>query len=320
MISNLHNVLKKSSSILGTKTPFFILKNNLKEVLDIYKSDFSPTIKSFNTLGSRRYFWEYFCGINFNEAIEWRYSKYYGKGSSSTNTSFLPKLKNLVSNKYLSNWQCDIQDITNVSCSKSNFNEFDNLYTLIQTNSPELIKDINDHGLQRNMEHRESKIFHNTNQVVTCELWSNIFTWNNEGGSHHFMAARYIAHKLMKPVHLTSVLDIAYIDKDKYQKLFSEYDIFLISNKNAGAINLLFEVLLNSKVTFLMSSISSLFSIDEDLNTLKLIAFYKSDTRSEEVVNIFNSSSAVNLEKYFARLIHQQEINEETNKKRFKEF
>lgn len=294
--------LQLCSQFLGASTPAIITRYNLKNILKQNRTHFKPKLRPSNSLGARRYFWEFFRG----PCSEWRYRKYEGRTGSSSNQEFLPLFRDLLSSEIIPDWKCDIQTITNVSCSKSCLSDFSDLNDVVAQNSKELISEITLENLAKNMKHYGSKIFHETTQTVSCELWSRTFTWHNENGSHHFAAARYIANKLDKDVELSANLEITYLDEQKFHDLFSKYEIFLISSRNTKQYLVLFETLLNSKVSFITAPIDRCFSDDKDYSSLKLFAFYRKDNKSAPIVELFKKSSALNLYEYFSMLFSQQ--------------
>ncbi|HHE3463239.1 DUF6685 family protein [Pasteurella multocida] len=287
---------------LGTTTPTIITRYNLKNILKQNRTHFKPKLPPSNILGDKRYFWEFFSG----HCIEWCYRKYEGRVGSSFNREFLPIFKNLLSSKIIPDWKCEIQTITNVSCSKSCLSDFTDLNDVVTQDSQDLIFELTLENLVKNMNHYESKIFHESTQTVSCELWSKTFTWHNTGGSHHFAAARYIANKLDEEVELTAKLELTYLDEQKFHDLFSKYEIFLISSKNAEQYHILFETLLNSKVSFITAPIDSHFNDDKDYSSLRLLAFYRADKKSGPIVELFKNSTVLDLYGYFYTLILQQ--------------
>ena len=292
------------SKFLKATTPTIITCYNLNYILQQNKTQFKPKLKPDNRLGDRRYFWEF-----FNErCIKWRYRKYEGRVASSFNNEFLPMLNNLHSSTMIPNWSCEIQTITNISSSKSLLSEFTNLNEIVIQDSQDLISEITLENLSKNMSHYDSQIFHKTNEMVSCESWSKTFTWHNTGGSHHFAAARYIAGKLGEKVPLRAKLELTFIDEEKFHHLFSQYEIFMISNRETEQYQLLFETLLNSKIPFITAPIDSYFSDNKDYSSLKLLAFYRTDSGSQPVISCFKRSSALNLYDYFHHLIVRQEL------------
>lgn len=305
MMSNLtgqfFSFFQSCSQFMGFATPSIIIRYNLKNILRQNRVQFKPKLIPLS-LGAQRYFWEFFN----DHCIEWRYRKYEGRVSSSFNREFLPMLKNLMSSEIIPDWKCEIQTITNVSSSKSCLSDFTDLNDIVTQNSRELISEITLENLAKNMNHYESRIFHESTQTVSCELWSKTFTWHNTGGSHHFAAARYIAHKLDEGVKLTAQLELTYLDEQKFRDLFSKYEVFLISSKNTEQYHILFETLLNSKVPFITAPIDYYFSNDPDYSSLRLLAFHRADRKSGPIIELFKNSSALDLYGYFCTLILQQ--------------
>lgn len=107
-------------------------------------------------------------------------------------------------------------------------------------------------------------------------------------------------------MELTAKLEITYIDEQKFHDLFSKYEIFLISSKNAEQYHILFETLLNSKVSFITAPIDSHFNDDKDYSSLRLLDFYRADKKSGPIVELFKNSTALDLYGYFYTLILQQ--------------
>ena len=292
--------------ILRILTPLLIVKFNLQHILHNNRCDFKPQLKSDNMLGAKRYFWHYFSG----HFIEWYYSKYEHSISSKINIEIPTLLQNLISHKTVPDWKCDIQTITNISSSKSNLSSLTTLDELVIKDSQDLISEISQENLDKNMAHYESKIFHDPSANVSCELWSGSFTWNNTGGSHHFAAARYIASRLEKPINLVSQLTIEYLDKNVMDILFSKYHIFLFSGKNIKQYDLLRETLMHSKVSFVLAPIDAIFSTNEDYSSLKLLAFYNSDERAFAIRELCKNSTLLDLNIYFNSLYQKQLVNE----------
>ncbi|WP_419851773.1 DUF6685 family protein [Actinobacillus pleuropneumoniae] len=304
--SKLISVATSIESVLRTQTPLLIVKFNLQHILHNNRCDFKPQLKSDDMLGAKRYFWHYFSG----HFIEWYYSKHEHSISSKINTEIPTLLQNLISHKAVPDWKCDIQTITNISSSKSDLSSLTNLDELVIQDSQELISEISQKNLDKNMAHYESKIFHDPSVNVSCELWSGTFTWNNTGGSHHFAAARYIASQLEKPINLISQLTIEYLDKDVMDILFSKYHIFIFSGKNTKQYNLLRETLMHSKVPFVLAPIDAMFSMNEDYSSLKLLAFYNSGERAFAIRELCKNSALLDLNMYFNSLYQKQLVNE----------
>ncbi|HDX0990398.1 TPA: hypothetical protein RNX34_002132 [Pasteurella multocida] len=283
--------------------PKFILRSNIQYILNNYSSIFKPKLKPDNVLGQNRPFWEYFSP----KFIEW--NRYHNGDliSSIQHEELFNLFSQIISCVHKKQWEFEIQTINNVSNSKSDLINLYSLDELVVQDSQDLIPSISLESMQKNMKHYESKIFHTNNEDVSCELWTGRVTWHNNGGSHHFAAARYIAKQLNHPINLISKLDIYSLNSNVITKIFRKYTIFLLSSRNAVLYNLLYNCLYYSKANFITGSINSYYSsIDEDHNTLRIFAFMLNDKKARKIIESFNNSKCLNLEEYFNDLLYKQ--------------
>ncbi|MBV6540714.1 hypothetical protein HT667_04425 [Ursidibacter maritimus] len=257
-------------------------------------------------LGYRRFFWKHLS----KHCIEWRFRKNEGMGSSSRKDE-LAQLFNKLSYTFIyPNQTVELQTINNISSSKSDLLAINSLDELVITNSQDLIPEITLDSLNKNLSHYESKIFHCNNQKVTCDLWSGEFTWHNNGGSHHFCAARYIARLLQKQIPLTVTLQMNGIDEKVYNELFGKYEVFLVSTSDADKNNRLQDILLNLRITFISIPLDfNYHSVDETARNSKLIAFYKDDVKARSIVELFKQCEMLDCKEYFSNLLKQQALN-----------
>ncbi|ERF78983.1 DUF6685 family protein [Gallibacterium anatis] len=297
-------------TIFRSFTPSSIVRFNLKFRLKKGIITLKPKLRDQSYfLGSKRYFWQYFR----NEFVEWYHDKTYGL-SSRRNIELPHLLSHLTVNQIIPNWQFEIQIINNVGCSKSLLSQLSSLDELVEQDSRDLIPEITETMLHKNMQHRESKIFHTDNSTISCELWSGSFTWENCGGSHHFAAARYIAKKLEQDINLTGILHLVMLNKELFRTLFSKYHLFLITLDTDENL-LLNKTLENLKIPFMNTKIEDSFSINSDENNLRLLAFRNDSLESELVADIFRQSKAINLYGYFYLFLLKQEDNRERYRK-----
>lgn len=132
-------------------------------------------------------------------------------------------------------WECDIQDVHGFLYSKSELTDFANMEAMVETNSQEMIGEISEAMLLKNLAHREIRIIHNPN---TTDHFAH-YSWDplqrvflmNDGGSHHFAAARYIAKRLGKPVPLQGRLRSHSINSSAIESLLRDYDVYVISDE-----------------------------------------------------------------------------------------
>lgn len=284
--------------IFRSFTPSFILRFNLQYRLRTGVITLKPELQDQSQcLGNKKYFWQ--C-IN-NKLVEWHHNT-----TARINTELPHLLSHLITTQNIPNWQFEIQTINNVSCSKSLLSQLSSLDELVEQDSRDLISEITETMLHKNMQHRGSKIFHTDNSTISCELWSGSFTWNNCDGSHHFAAARYIAKKLGKKVYLTGILEVTMLNKELFRILFSKYHLYLIET-DLEENQLLYETLMHLKVPFILTKIQDHFSVNTHESNLRLLAFYNDSLESELVADIFRQSKAINLYRYFYLFLLKQE-------------
>uniref|UniRef100_UPI003F799567 DUF6685 family protein n=1 Tax=Chromobacterium amazonense TaxID=1382803 RepID=UPI003F799567 len=98
--------------------------------------------------------------------------------------------------------ELDINEIDGLSASKSDLTKFQTLDQLVEANSFEMIDEITDAKLAKNLAHREIRILHGDSDYFARYLWDERTFLMNSGGSHHFAAARYLAKRLSQRVPL----------------------------------------------------------------------------------------------------------------------
>lgn len=129
-------------------------------------------------------------------------------------------------------WSCDIQDVTGLSSSKSNLEKFTSLDSMVETNSREMIDEITEDKLHKNLAHGEIRILHreSTSDHFARYRWDGRTLLMNSGGSHHFAAARYIASRINRRVPLHGRLHTYSISPLALGALLRDFDMYAISD------------------------------------------------------------------------------------------
>jgi hypothetical protein len=138
-------------------------------------------------------------------------------------------LSALTTRSEISEWECDIQEITGIACSKSKLNEIESLSDLAEI-AYEMIDDITLEKLNQNLAHQEIRIIHdkNTTDYLVRYLWDDRINLINSGGSHHFAAARYIAAKLKRKVPIKGKLVVYGLNPSAVTSLCSDFNIYAV--------------------------------------------------------------------------------------------
>jgi hypothetical protein len=132
------------------------------------------------------------------------------------------------------NWNCDIQEVSGLSASKSDLKKFKNLDEFAISTT--LISEINDQSLQKNLLWENGKILNYP--YLNRYAWdNNRIHLSNSGGSHHFAAARYIASKLSKKVTIIGKLESFKLLPEPIISLLNQYDLYAVSHEHEVFIN-----------------------------------------------------------------------------------
>lgn len=131
--------------------------------------------------------------------------------------------------------ELDINEVDGVSASKSDLTTFQTLDQLVETNSGEMIDEISDAKLAKNLAHREIRILHGDSDYFARYLWDGRTFLMNSGGSHHFAAARYLAKRLNQRVPLRGRLYVYELNGSAVAALRRDFEMFVISDEAAIA-------------------------------------------------------------------------------------
>ncbi|MGI4801846.1 MAG: DUF6685 family protein [Janthinobacterium lividum] len=155
---------------------------------------------------------------------------------ASSGSVYIKELANLVRMAVDDNWTGDIQEITGISRSKSDVDNIPTLKDMVEKNCPEMIVDVSQAGLAKNLSHDEIRIIHQPPQGRSDHFQS--YAWVpgrifliNDGGSHHFAAARYIAAKVRQRVPLSGRLITYRLNRSAVKSLTARYYLFAVDEK-----------------------------------------------------------------------------------------
>lgn len=127
-----------------------------------------------------------------------------GTGQLEGHIVAVPEAENLIQEEIIHDFQCDISLLKGMSSSKSDNHDIADINDLSLLRSPEYAEPVTTEHLQKNMSHGGLRL----DSMRFGEYpWSERrYYWHNEGGSHHFSAARYQSCTLQQPVPLTGTL------------------------------------------------------------------------------------------------------------------
>lgn len=216
-----------------------------------------------------------------------------------------PEYSQLAHCEVTNDWQCDITDVLGFSMSKSDLTAFPNMDAMVETNSREMINEITPAKLARNLAHREIRIIHSpgTTDHFARHLWDGRLFLMNDGGSHHFAAARYIAARLGTPVPLRGKLRTYALNPLAIASLRRDFEMYAIAD-TAELCNGFHDAMRAYKATWLSHPLPA------PLDNVKAILLPKSEPRSMRASATLDAAGAFNLGQHLAALcVRQHEIS-----------
>lgn len=145
---------------------------------------------------------------------------------------FSYNLSNLLVEETEEDWGCDIREVEGLSASKATLKDFSSLDDLAVRECFDLIQNVSLEGLESLLGNREIRI--NKGTPTTDHLkqyaWDGRLHLINDGGSHHFAAARYIAGQLNTPVPLSVKLEEINLSHKAVEGLREEFALYAIKS------------------------------------------------------------------------------------------
>ena len=229
------------------------------------------------------------------------YGDYTGDRRSITKLKDI--LKDLTVCETIENWECEIQDVEGLSGSKAfrykpDFFSCDEMAEncckdFIQPlNKENLLKNLNWHGIRiRNWENGGGAFF-------VQYLWDDGRVYlNNLDGSHHFVAARYIAKRINEKVPLRGRLKKYYFNKES--NLLKSYQIFMLE-KQRQVENSLLEQMESCRAEYGTFSLPQPYR--EDFHAIFLP---NNGQHSAAIAKIMRDAGVFSLSDYFDRKIRR---------------
>lgn len=267
----------------------------LPQLAEVPRSIHEESIVKWHEWGERRYGFDAYSN---SMMLCWSFKNGYYESFCLA----MPEFDSFGQCEEIPQWECEIQDIAGLSCSKSELHRFTNLDNLVETNSPEMINEITAEKLQKNLAHKEIRIIHesnNTSDHFSCYLWDKRIFLSNSGGSHHFAAARYIASRIKQKVRLKGKLKNYSINPKSMDALCKKFSIFVISDGSQ-------ESLLFNDAMGAFRATYGWRSLPRPYDSNRAIFLPKDEPRSALVANALSDAGAYDLGAYLARLVKSQ--------------
>jgi len=195
--------------------------------------------------------------------------------------------------------ELDISEINGLSASKSDLTAFQTLDQMVETNSREMIDELSETKLAKNLAHREIRILHGNSDYFARYLWDGRTFLMNNGGSHHFAAARYLASRLNQRVPLRGRLHVYALNSAPVAALRREFEMFVISNK-ASVGNAFSDAMRSFQSTWLWHP------MPRPYEHTRAILLPRSEKRSMRVAKALREAGVLDLGAYLTDLVAHQ--------------
>lgn len=198
----------------------------------------------------------------------------------------LPKLSCQV---VIEKWCCDIADVTALSSGKTRLANYTSLDELAEHKCTDLIEQISQENLAKNLAHREILIIHEAERTSAHFQrydWDDRLFLINGNGAHHFAAARYIALRLPQSVSLQGKFFDERINIAAVQALCTEFEIFALQGLPL-LLNGFADAMSQFGASWLMSRMPAPYSHDS-----QAVFLPKQKTRSKAVARVLRRAGA----------------------------
>jgi hypothetical protein len=217
--------------------------------------------------------------------LGWRHTgPYYG--SFELERDYLTQLSERT---IIEGWVCDISDVHGFSASKSKLEDFMSMDAMVESNSREMIDEISQSKLKKNLAHDEIRIIHDksrTSDHFQLYDWDKRLFLMNSGGSHHFAAAKYIAARLGQKVPLQGKLYRDRLNAVAVRAMNAEFEIFAL-NDDAPLSNEFSAAMRQFRATWLWSFLPVPYTHD-----MRAIFLPKSEKQSRRVARELRQAGA----------------------------
>lgn len=170
---------------------------------------------------------DYPCGIT-DSVIDW--TKWSRTSSHCIHSVFFSELNDLVVIEK-NEKKVEIQEIKSFLFSKTDFSVYTNFEDAAKACTPDYIKNMTVSGLESSIDHLKKYAWKELYINLDYYSWyDKNYLWCNADGSHHFVAAKYIAKTINEKVYKNAIITSYKINQDILRPFLTRYDMFTIKD------------------------------------------------------------------------------------------
>lgn len=214
----------------------------------------------------------------------------------------VPEVQQLIRKEYIPLFSCDITDIRGISVSKSMEHDIRDIDEFPIIRCREMAEPVTEEHLKKNMRHRELRL---DNMLFAEYPWAERrLYWLNDGGSHHFGAARYQARRLGIAVPLTGTLCRYSVNVQMISALRNKWHLMVIPKDEL--FGCFFDAMEAFKCAFGCSDLPPrMHDKDKSGVALKLIWLDRGNPRANAVAAVLTRAGFPDFGKQLAQLATQ---------------
>lgn len=208
----------------------------------------------------------------------------------------VPALRRLVTTQRVEQFACDITEIETLAAAKSNLSDFENLDEFAEKRCANLLVDISKVGLLKLLEHDQIRsLGANATDTLSRYGWDGRLNLLNEGGAHHFAAARYIAKRTGIPVSISTALHEHMLDPSALAELTSQFDIFAIGDPehDPRPYSALQDAFRKFRATFFIGALP--WSPENHEREAKALFLPKNDRKCQRISEVFRKEGFIDI-------------------------
>lgn len=197
---------------------------------------------------------------------------------------------------------CDIRDIEGLCSSKSDLALPPTLDDFAEVACKKLIAEVSPKALNELLQWGEIRIMHGGDNLALYG-WDGRVFYSNNGGSHHFAAARYVAGELGREVPITGRLERDILCEDAVAQLTAEFEVFVLPEASALPEN--FEYRLIESMEAIEASYYKR-SLPRPHSGCTALFLPRSDGQSMKAAAELRNAGAMDLGAHFRHLVQRQ--------------
>lgn len=244
--------------------------------------------------------------VSANSVVQWHACTHrlFASSASGARGGYSERvnpLQGLVRHEEIAHFTCDIQTVTGLHSSKADLQSFVDLDAMATVCAANLIADISEEALCRSLNHQGIRILHGSESgdFLAHYAWDGRLLLMNSDGSHHFVAARYIAARLGRAVPVTGVLHSYSLDPVAVANLRREYAMLVVPGAWLPAIQ---DALSSYRATYLCTHLPDPYVGQH------VVLLPRHELRAARAAAAMQKAGAPDLGEHLAMLVARQDL------------